>query len=436
MTTPSGGWTARIAFEEPATTVDDVRISTVTLACPGAPTLARVASGPSPNCPSTDVDLWADDVLADPYPTYAHLRELGPVVWMTKYAAFALPRYDEVRSVLQDWQRFTSARGVGMDDAMNARSGRGILTTDPPLHDTRRKVLNTQLVPRALTTHERGITARAEALVADLVRRGSFDAVADLAQPYSVGVVADLVGLPEEGREHLLERAAAAFNTFGPDNALLRSSQARFRELFDYCTRFATPERLEPGRWGSQIYAAGERGDIEPEACPGLMLAYAWAGMDTTVNALSAAVWLFATNPEQWDLVRGDPSLAASAFNEVLRIEPPVQRFTRLATRPVELDGVTLPEGARVAVLFGSANRDERHYDEPDRFDVTRNPVDHLSFGRGIHHCVGAGLARLEGQAMITALAARVERFDVERATWRRNNALHGLAELAVRVRS
>jgi cytochrome P450 len=100
----------------------------------------------------------------------------------------------------------------------------------------------------------------------------------------------------------------------------------------------------------------------------------------------------------------------------------------------VELDGVTLPEGARVAVLFGSANRDERHFDDPDRFDVTRNPVDHLSFGRGIHHCVGAGLARLEGQAMIAALAARVERFEVERATWRRNNALHGLAELAVRV--
>ncbi len=390
--------------------------------------------GASTVCPSTDVDLWADDVLVDPYPAYAELRELGPVVWMTKYGAYALPRYDEVRAVLQDWQRFTSARGVGMDDAMNARSGRGILTTDPPLHDTRRKVLNAQLVPRALTTHEPAITARAEAMVADLVERGSFDAVADLAQPYSVGVVADLVGLPEEGREHLLERAAAAFNTFGPDNDLLRSSLVGFRELFDYCTGFATPERLVPERWGSQIYAAGERGDIEPEACPGLMLAYAWAGMDTTVNALSAAVWLFARHPDQWELVRADRSLVPSAFNEVLRIEPPVQRFTRLAASPVELDGVTLPEGARVAVLFGSANRDERHYEAPDRFDVTRNPVDHLSFGRGIHHCVGAGLARLEGHAVIAALAANVERFEIGEASWRRNNALHGLARLDVRV--
>ena len=390
--------------------------------------------GPSIVCPSTDVDLWDDDVLVDPYPAYGELRELGPVVWMTKYGAYALPRYDEVRAVVQDWQRFTSARGVGMDDAMNARSGRGILTTDPPLHDTRRKVLNAQLVPRALTAHAPMISARAETIVADLVERGSFDAVADLAQPYSVGVVADLVGLPQEGREHLLDRAAAAFNSFGPDNDLLRSSLVGFRELFDYCKGFATPERLVPDRWGSQIYAAGERGDIEPDACPGLMLAYAWAGMDTTVNALSAAVWLFARYPDQWELVRADHSLVPSAFNEVLRLEPPVQRFTRLAASPVELDGVTLPEGARVAVLFGSANRDERHYEAPDRFDVTRNPVDHLSFGRGIHHCVGAGLARLEGHAVITALAAHVERFELGEVSWRRNNSLHGLARLDVRV--
>jgi cytochrome P450 len=393
-----------------------------------------VIDGASPVCPATDVDLWADDVLAHPYPAYAELRELGPVVWMTRYGAYALPRYAEVRAVIQDWQRFTSARGVGMDDAMNARSGRGILTTDPPLHDTRRKVLNAQLVPRALTAHEHTITTRAETMVADLVERGSFDVVADLAQPYSLGVVADLVGLPEEGREHLLERADAAFNSFGPDNELLRTSLVGFRELFDYCRGFATPERLVPERWGSQIYAAGERGDIEPEACPGLMLAYAWAGMDTTVNALSAAVWLFARHPDQWELVRTDPSLVPSAFNEVLRIEPPVQRFTRLASSTVELDGFTLPEGSRVAVLFGSANRDERHFDDPDRFDVTRNPVDHLSFGRGIHHCVGAGLARLEGHAIIAALAARVERFEIGDESWRRNNALHGLARLDVRA--
>ena len=140
--------------------------------------------------------------------------------------------------------------------------------------------------------------------------------------------------------------------------------------------------------------------------------------------------------PDQWDLVRDDSALVPSAFNEVLRIEPPVQRFTRFAASSVELGGAVLPEGSRVAVLFGSANRDERHFEDPDRFDVTRNPVDHLSFGRGIHHCVGAGLARLEGHAIIAALASRVERFEIGDASWRRNNALHGLARLDVQVHS
>lgn len=387
------------------------------------------------DCPETDIDLWADGVLRNPYPSYEVLRSLGPVVWMSRYDAYALTRYEEVRTVLQDWESFTSAKGVGMDPRANARSGRGILTTDPPLHDTRRAILNRQLMPHSLTPHQADIEERADEMIAGLVARGSFDVVADLAQPYSVGVVADLVGLPTEQREHLLGRAEAAFNTFGPGNELLESSMQGFYDLFEYCTEFATPDRLDRGRWGTEIYDAGRRGDIEPEACPGLMLAYVWAGMDTTVNAIGSALWLFARHPDQWDLVRRDPELIPSAFNEVLRIEPPVQRFTRLTTTVVEIGGVTMPAAARVAALFGSANRDERRYEHPDTFDVERNPTNHLSFGRGIHRCVGAGLARLEGHAVLAALAERVERFEVVDARWRANNALHGLETLRIRVK-
>jgi cytochrome P450 len=164
------------------------------------------------------------------------------------------------------------------------------------------------------------------------------------------------------------------------------------------------------------------------------MLAYAWAGMDTTVNAIGSAVSLFADHPDQWDLLRADRSLLVSAANEVLRIEPPVQRFTRATTRAVELGGAVLPEGARVAVLFGSANRDEDRFHDPDRFDITRNPTDHLSFGRGVHRCVGANLAQEEIRAVLDRLADRVERFEVGERVWRCNNALHGLERLQVTV--
>jgi cytochrome P450 len=385
--------------------------------------------------PEVDVDLWSHAELANPYPTYARLRALGPVLYDTLHTAYLLPRYDEVRAVLQDWETFSSARGVGMNERANKMAGRGILTTDPPLHDTRRRVLNAQLVPREVAHHLDFVVATANGLVDELVEQGSFDAVADLAHRYSVQVVADLCGLPEEGREHLIERASAAFDTFGPDNELCLAAWDGFFELFDYATNVATPDRLTPGRWGTHIYAAGARGDVEPEACPGLMLAYVWAGMDTTVNAIASAVSRFADHPDQWALLRADRSLLASATNEVLRIEPPVQRFTRAATREVELAGAVLPAGARIAVLFGSANRDERRFPDPDRFDITRNPTDHLSFGRGVHRCVGAGLAQEEIKAVLDRLADHVERFEVTERVWRRNNALHGLERLAVTVR-
>jgi cytochrome P450 len=385
-------------------------------------------------CPETDVDLWDEAVLADPWPTYRALQALGPVVRLSRHGLLALTRYDGVRNALQDWEVFSSAQGVGVDPDLNASSGRGILSTDPPLHDTRRRVLNAQLVPRSLTAHEPLIDERAEELVAALVAAGSFDAVHDLARPYTLGIVADLVGLPQQDREHLIDRATCAFNTFGPRNELLESSMTGFRDLVAYAQRIAVPGSLEPGRWGEQIYDAAARGEVEAEACPGLMLAYVWAGMDTTVNAIASAVWLFAKHPDQWDLVRRDPAIIPSAFNEVLRIHPPVQRFTRVTTREVTVEGVEIPANQRVVVLFGAANRDERHFPDPERFDITRNPVDMLSFGRGIHHCVGASLARLESHAVLRSLAARVARFELLDAAWRANNALHGPAHCRVRT--
>jgi len=381
-----------------------------------------------------DVDLWSDAELVDPYPTYARLRRLGRVLYSPQWDAYVVPGYDEVRHVLQGWETFSSASGVGLNARANSMSGCGILTTDPPLHDSRRRVLNAQLVPREISRHHELLVDEAERLVSSVVEAGTFDAVADLAHPYSVRVVSDLCGLPEEGREHLIERASAAFNTFGPDNELCRRSWQGFEDLYDYATNFATPERLAPGRWGTEIYQAATDGIVEPAACPGLVLAYTWAGMDTTVNAIASAISLFADHPDQWTVLRSDRSLLVSATNEVLRIEPPVQRFTRITTREAELAGEIIPADARVAVLFGSANRDERRFVDPDRFDIRRNPLDHLSFGRGVHRCVGAGLAQEEIKAVLSALADRVERFDVVDREWRRNNALHGLERLRVEV--
>jgi len=160
---------------------------------------------------------------------------------------------------------------------------------------------------------------------------------------------------------------------------------------------------------------------------------YTHPGIDTVANSLASAIAMFAEHPDQWDLVRDDPSLIPSAYHEVLRLHPPIQYFTRRAATATEIGGVGVPAGSRVLLMFGSANRDERHYPDPDRFDVTRNPTDHLAFGRGVHRCVGATLADVEAHAMLTALARRVRRFECHGAPqWRLNNVLHGLDSLVV----
>ena len=385
--------------------------------------------------PHSDLDLYSDNVLFDPYPAYAELRELGPVVWMSRFGTYALARHEQVRSALQDWQTFSSAAGVGLDPEANKRTAGAILTSDPPVHDSLRKVMNGQLSARVLSTIADRLQDQADELVEALVERGSFDAITELAQRYTEAVIVDLVGLPEERRLELLPNADAAFNTFGPANDRFAASMTGLDRLFDYVQEVAVPGRLLPDGKGMEIYDAAAAGVVSRKACPGLMTSYVWAGMDTTVDAIGSAIWLFACHPDQWALVRDDPSLIPSAFNEVLRIESPVQIFTRSVTRSIDIEHVTLPAGARVMVIFASANRDERRYPDPDRFDVRRNPTDHVAFGRGIHLCVGLNLARLEGHAVLHALARRVERFDVIEERRHLNNAVRGLGSLRVGVR-
>jgi cytochrome P450 len=381
----------------------------------------------------SDVDVFDDAVLADPFPAFRRLRDAGPVVWMRRHGMWALPRYAEVRAVLRDWETFSSASGVGMTDEVNNRPP-ALLTSDPPLHTRRRKVPQGELSTRALRPVEQELRERADELVDRLVADGTFDAVGDLAQPYVVSVVADLVGLPEERRSHLLAGSNAGFNRFGPANRHYLDAELAFRRLLDYVQTVAVPGRLAPDGMGARLYAAAGHGHLHLRECASMMLVYVWPSMDTTIAAIASMVRRFALHPDQWDLVREDPGLIPAAFNETLRIDTPVRLFTRVTTREVPMDGLRLPAGTRILVMMGSANRDERRYPDPDRFDVRRNPTDHLAFGHGVHHCVGAPLARLEAGAVIGALARRVSRLTLLDERRHLNNVIHCPGRLAVRA--
>jgi cytochrome P450 len=384
--------------------------------------------------PSSDYDPYADEALLDPWLGYKRLRDAGPAVWLTRYQMFALTRYDAVRRALLDWECFPSGNGVMMNDPMNRVLRGNTLCSDGADHDALRDVLVIPLTPRALRPLREEINAEAEGVVETLVARSTFDAATELAQHLPVKVVSNLVGLPEKGRERMLVWAHEMFNCFGPMNDRTIASFPVLQEMMDYATHEAVPGKLKPGSWAEGIHDAVARGEVPPQACPAMMVDYLGPSLDTTISAIATAVRLFAKNPDQWDLVRQDPRLIPSAINEVLRCDPPIQGFSRYVALDVDMDGVLLPAGSRAIMFYGAANRDERKYPNPDRFDVLRRPADHLGFGVGPHACVGMNLARIEMIALLTALAKRVRRFTILEEEPALNNVLRGFKLLRVAV--
>jgi cytochrome P450 len=384
--------------------------------------------------PWSDYDPYTDEALLDPWLGYKRLRDAGPAVWLTKYHMFALTRYSSVRRALENWESFASRNGVMMNDQMNQVLRGNTLCSDGADHDALRDVLARPLKPRGLRPVREQITAEAESVVEKLVEQGSFDAATELANHLPVMVVSTLIGLPERGRERMLVWAEEMFNCFGPINDRTSASFRILEEMMDYATSEAVPGKVKLGSWAAGIHDAVARGEVPAQACPAMMIDYVGPSLDTTISAISNAVWLFANNPDQWDLLRADPRLMPSAISEVLRYDAPIQGFSRYVARDVDMDGVVLPAGSRAIVFYGAANRDERKYPDPDRFDVRRRPDGHLGFGAGPHACVGMNLARLEMQALFTALAKRVRRFTILEQAPLLNNVLRGFKMLRVTV--
>lgn len=384
--------------------------------------------------PTSDVDLFADDVLDDPYHHLRALRDAGPLVWLDAHELFAATRYDDVRRILADHDTFVSGEGVGLNDFVNT-AGRGTtLMSDGDEHRRQREIIGRPLAPRALADLRPEARAIADALVDQLVRRRRFDAVGDLARVLPSTWVPDLLGWPQDERAHLVEWAADQFDGLGPLNARAIAAGDGIVALSTCAQRLAAmplPERS----FAARIQRAAARGDIERSRCPMLFLDYLAPSLDTTIGAIGNALWLFATHPAQWELLRDEPDRVKAAFDEVLRLESPISCFTRVAKLDTEVSGVELAAGSRVLVSFASANRDERRWDAPERFDITRESAGQLAFGHGEHACVGMGLARLEGAAVLSALAERVATIELDGSPIRRrNNLIRSFESIPLRI--
>jgi 4-methoxybenzoate monooxygenase (O-demethylating) len=401
---------------------------------------AGAASGSVPSgIPGLDVDPFAIEFFENPFPTHEALREAGPLVHLDKWNVYAVARYAEVHLVLNDPLTFCSSRGVGLSDFAKEKPWRPpslILEADPPAHTRTRAVLSRVLSPAVMKQIRDGFAAAAEAKVDELLAKGSFDAVADLAEAYPLSVFPDAVGLKQEGREHLLPYAGVVFNAFGPPNQLRQTAIERSQPHQAYVQEQCQRDNLAPGGFGACIHARVDAGDITAAEAPMLVRSLLSAGIDTTVNGIGAAIYCLARFPEEFARLRSDPSLARNAFEEAIRFESPVQTFFRTTTKDVEISGCKVGVGEKILMFLGAANRDPRRWSDPDRYDITRKTSGHVGFGSGIHMCVGQLVARLEGEVMLAALARKVAAIEITGPVKRRyNNTLRGLESLPITLR-
>jgi 4-methoxybenzoate monooxygenase (O-demethylating) len=389
--------------------------------------------------PASDLDPFSHEMLDNPFPMHAELREAGPVVYLTRYDVYALARYEQVHASLVNWQQLESSAGVGLTNLRRTEQFRPpslLLEADPPRHDAPRRVLGQILTSRSLRRFRESWFSEAEALVADVLSAGpEFDAVTALAQALPMRVFPDAVGIGTEGRENLLPYGDHQFNAFVPTNDLGRNGEERGSALLPWINAQTSRDALAPVGFGADLAAAADRGDITPGMAAALVRTMLSAGIDTTVGGICAVLCAFATHPDQWQRLREDPSLARIAFDEAVRWQSPLQTFFRTAAVDVRIGDVAVPEGAKVLMFLASANRDPRRWDDPDQFDLSRDPSGHVGFGMGIHQCVGQHVARLEAEALLLALARRIRRFDLTGPVKQHhNNTLRAWESIPLRV--
>jgi 4-methoxybenzoate monooxygenase (O-demethylating) len=388
----------------------------------------------------SDLDLFSKEHFDDPWPNLAALRAAAPAVWLTRLECWAVAGHADITAAFRDYDTFCSGAGVGLSDFRKEPPWRPpsiILEADPPDHTKARKVLADVLSPVNVKNMKEVFEREADAMVSALIDAGPFDGVSALSEAYPLKVFPDAVGVTPHDRKYLLAYGNMVFNSFGPrneyfDQGMVDAAQTR-AWIMAQCARSA----LTTDGLGAQIYEASDRGEVTEEEAGLLLRSFLSAGVDTTISAFTAALWALATHPDQWAALKSDPTLARAAFEEAIRFEGPIQTFFRTTTKPTSLGGVEMGAGEKVLLLMAAANRDERKFADPHRFDISRRTVGHVGYGFGIHVCVGQVVARLEGEALLAALARSAKTITVAGEPIRRyNNTLRTFGTLPLELKS
>jgi cytochrome P450 len=381
---------------------------------------------------SVAVDLYYDpydpDIDADPHPVWKRMRDEAPAYYNEQHDFWALSRYDDVNRALADNEAFSSARGivVEMIDTTPREEDEPLprpmmIMMDPPRHDRLRKLVNRTFTPRRVGLLE----SRTRELCAETldphVGGATFDYVEECGAKIPGMIIGALMGVPTADQNDLRIWIDDLMR-WDPDNTDPRRAEA-FGKIEQYLQALVAERREQPrDDMVSDLLDVsvelddGSTSKLTHEEIMGFTQLLLIAGNETTARLIGWTGLLLARHPDQRSLLLDDPALISNAIEEILRYEAPSPIQGRLTRRDITVDGTTIPPFSRVALLNGSADRDERHFDEPDRFDVQRKIDRHLAFGYGIHFCIGAALARLEGRVVLEETLARFPDWSVDEA--------------------
>jgi cytochrome P450 len=369
-------------------------------------------------------DMFAPTAIADPYAYYARLRAVDPVHWNERYQLWVITRYDDIVWMIRHHELFSSAvirndprppyppvdpDDLGLVDYVRRFRADQLVEHDRPAHLTMRQVVHSYFTPRTMESWRPFVREAVAELLDAAEARGRMDVLTDLAAPLPVRVIAQMMGVPPEDREHLraLADKLLYINRGEPDR--LRPLTEGMQGMLEYVEPLVEGRLARPGADFISVLAQGERsGALTRHQVLVNTALLLFAGHETTMNLICNGTLALIRHPDQWARLRADPAAQAQpTTEECLRYDPPVKSTQRIAGDDVELRGKRIRKHDRIRWTIASANRDPAVFPEPDRFDIGRHPNPHVAFGAGIHFCLGVTLARLEGQEVFRALAER-----------------------------
>lgn len=358
------------------------------------------------------------EVIADPYPVYRELRANSPAHWSREANSWVLSRYDDVSAALADPATYSSASGIfptppGVD--MTELFLPMLIMSDPPRHTQLRQIVSRAFTPRRIAALEPHIETLVKDLLDQTPEAGNWEFVSGFAGPLPAIVIADMLGVPRDDRDQFRAWSTTLIQS-NPVRGEFGAGLDAAAALYEYFTAFLAERRAHPqdDLMTALVQAEVDGEYLSEEELLGFCLLLLVAGHETTTNLLSNSAVVLAQHPDVRQQLADDPELVPAAVEELLRFDSPVQGLARTLTEPVELHGESMQTGDTVLLLFGSANRDDHAFPHADRFDVNRHPERQVAFGRGIHFCLGASLARLEARIALQTLLTRRPDWDVD----------------------